>query len=353
MPRGGQLARQWRLLQLIDRPAGVTVADAAAELDCVVRTIWRDLRVLQDAGFPIYDDRAPNGQQGLWRVSEEFKQKLPLKLSLAELAALLMSRQLLAPAGASLLGPAVTSAFDKITGVLSRDALQVIDRMRDTVGVRAFGAKLQLPVTEHLPAVQDALVEHRGLRIRYYSFQRDEETKREVDPYHLTYFNGGLYLVGYCHLRRAIRVFAMERIRGLDVLSRRFTLPVGFDPEKYLAGALGIISGDLVTVKVVFATKLARYIRERLWHPSQKFRDLTDGRLELTLHVADTLEVRRWILGYGVEAEVIEPAAMREALRQEAAALADRLAPQRKPLAAAAGAARAQQRSVRRSPYRK
>src|SRR2546426_6486355 len=51
-------------------------------------------------------------------------------------AALLMSRQLLAPAGASLLGPAVASAFDKITSVLSRDALQVIDRMRDTVGDR-------------------------------------------------------------------------------------------------------------------------------------------------------------------------------------------------------------------------
>ncbi len=333
MPRGNQLARQWRLLQLLDRPAGVTVADAARELDCVVRTVWRDLRVLEDAGFPIYDEKAPDGQQGLWKVQEDFKQKLPLKLSLAELAALLMSRELLAPAGASVLGPAVTSAFDKITGVLSRDALQMIDRMRDTVGVRAFGAKLQLPATEHLPAIQDALVEHRGLRLQYYSFQRDEETKREVDPYHLTYFNGGLYLVGYCHLRRAIRVFAMERIRGLAVLSRRFTLPATFDPEKYLAGALGIISGDLVTVKVVFAKKLARYIRERLWHPSQKFRDLTDGRLELTLHVADTLEVRRWILGYGVQAEVIEPAGMREALRQEAEALAERLTPKRKPLA--------------------
>jgi predicted DNA-binding transcriptional regulator YafY len=91
-------------------------------------------------------------------------------------------------------------------------------------------------------------------------------------------------------------------------------------------------------VKVVFAKKLARYIRERLWHPSQKFRDLTDGQLELTLHVADTLEVRRWILGYGVQAEVIEPAGMREALRQEAEALAERLAPKRKPLAAAESA---------------
>src|SRR2546428_14125843 len=121
MPRGGQLARQWRLLQLIGRPVGVTVADAAADLDCVVRTIWRDLRVLQDAGFPIYDDKAPDGQQGLWRVSEEFKQKLPLKLSLAELAALLMSRQLLAPTGPSLLGPAAASALDKITAALTRD----------------------------------------------------------------------------------------------------------------------------------------------------------------------------------------------------------------------------------------
>src|SRR5437870_12377692 len=163
MPRGGQLARQWRLLQLIDRPAGVTIADAAAELDCVVRTSWRDLRVLQDAGFPIYDDKAPDRQQGLWRVSEEFKQKLPLKLSLAELAAMLMSRQLLPPAGASLLGPAVATGFDEISGVLSRDSPLVIARMRGTVGVRAFGAKLQLPAPEHLPAIQDALVDHHGL----------------------------------------------------------------------------------------------------------------------------------------------------------------------------------------------
>src|SRR5206468_3465853 len=100
-------------------------------------------------------------------------------------------------------------------------------------------------------------------------------------------------------------------------------------------------------VKVVFAKKLARYIRERLWHPSQKFRDLGDGRLELTLHVADTLEVRRWILGYGVQAEVIEPAGMREALRQEAEALAERLAPKRKPLAAVSESASGPQAGAR------
>jgi proteasome accessory factor B len=80
---------------------------------------------------------------------------------------------------------------------------------------------------------------------------------------------------------------------------------------------------------------VARYIRDRLWHPSQKLRELPDGRLELSLRVADTLEVRRWILGYGGEAEVAEPDGLREALRREAESLARKLLPARKTLAKA------------------
>ena len=98
-----------------------------------------------------------------------------------------------------------------------------------------------------------------------------------------------------------------------------------------------MLRGDLVTVRVISARALAPYIRERLWHPSQKLRDLPDGRVEMTLHVADTLEVRRWILGYGVQAEVVEPEGLREALRVEAEALAHRLSAKRKPLAVVAG----------------
>lgn len=335
MPRGNQLARQWRLLQLIDRPAGITVEDAAQELDCVVRTVWRDLRVLQDSGFPIYTESAADGHRGVWRVTEEFKRRLPLKLTLDELAALVMSRDLLEPLGASVLGPAVASAFDRITAVLSKDALKLLAEMRDVVGVRTVGAKLQAPAAEHVPAIQQALLDHHTLRLRYHAFQRDEETEREVDPYHLTYYNGGLYLIAYCHLREAIRVFAVERIRSLQALRRKFQPPTDFKPQEYLDKAWGILQGDLVTVRVVFAPALALYIKERLWHPSQKLRDLPDGRVELSLRVADTLEVRRWILGFGAEAEVLEPASLREALHRAAVDLAAALTPSRRPLAEA------------------
>jgi predicted DNA-binding transcriptional regulator YafY len=336
MPRGNQLTRQWQLLQLIDRPSGITVDDAARDLGCVVRTVWRDLRVLQAAGFPIYDDRQGDGARSVWRVEEGFRRRLPLKLTLGELAALLMSRELLAPAGAAL-GPAVTAAFEKVADVLSADARALLDKIRDTIGVRAVGAKLQAPAAGHVAAIQQALVARRRLRLRYYSMSRDDLTDRRVDPYHLTLHAGGFYLVAHCHLRDAVRIFAVERIRECELLAARFERPARFDVDKYLEGAWGIIRGDVVTVKVVFARNLARYIRDRLWHPTQAFRGLDDGRLEMTLRVADTLEVRRFILGFGSEAEVIQPAALREALQREAEGLARKLAPHRMPGAPAPG----------------
>jgi predicted DNA-binding transcriptional regulator YafY len=75
MPRGNQLTRQWQLLQLIDRPAGVTVDDAAGDLGCAVRTIWRDLRVLHDAGFPIYDDSGADGRPSLQDAARQMVEK--------------------------------------------------------------------------------------------------------------------------------------------------------------------------------------------------------------------------------------------------------------------------------------
>jgi predicted DNA-binding transcriptional regulator YafY len=107
-----------------------------------------------------------------------------------------------------------------------------------------------------------------------------------------------------------------------------------------LRDAWGIVRGDLVAVRVVFSAAAAPHVRGRLWHPSQELRELPGGRPELRLRVADTLEVRRWLLGFGAEVEVMEPPALREAVRREAERLVAALAPARKPLARAGGGRR-------------
>jgi hypothetical protein len=292
MPRGNQLTRQWHLLQLLDRPAGVAVDEAARDLDCRPDDLARPAR---PAGRRIpYDEQEADGRRSVWRVDDTFKQRLPLKLSLSELTALLMSRDLLAPSAAGGLGPAATSAFEKIGSVLSQDALGLIDRMRDTIGVRTVGAKLQAPAAEHVAAIQGALVDRRQLRLRYYSMSRDDVSDRRVDlspgaPRRRLLSRGVLPSPpGRAHLRGR----AHPRVRGAGRALRQAQT---FDVDEYLEGAWGIIRGDIVTVKVLFARPLARYIRERLWLATQTFCDRDGGQLEMTLRVADTLEVRRWI----------------------------------------------------------
>jgi predicted DNA-binding transcriptional regulator YafY len=350
MPRGNQSARQWRLLQMLGRPTGLAVEDGARELGCAVRTVWRDLRALQDGGFPIYDER--DGRRGVWKVEEGFRDRLPLPLSLAEIVALLVSRDLLDAGGAGLFGPAVVSAFDKIRALLTPRALELIERMRASVGARSAGAKLRLVPDEHLAEIQRGVAERRTLHVRYYSLSRDAETERRLDPYHLTFVNGGLYVLGYCHLRREVRIFAAERIRAVAALPDTFEPVAGFDAAAYLRDAWSIVRGDLVGVQAVFSRAAAPHVRDRLWHPSQQLLELPGGRLELRLTVADTLEVRRWLLGFGAEVEVLAPPSLREAMRREAERLALMLGDGRKPLAPAS-AAGARGGMVRPSPRRR
>jgi predicted DNA-binding transcriptional regulator YafY len=182
--------------------------------------------------------------------------------------------------------------------------------MRTVIGVRALGAKLLLGAADYLTAIHQARLERRTLELDYFAFSKQEETTRFVDPYHLTFHRGGLYLIGYCHTRKDLRIFAVERIRQLKVTGRRFTVLADFNPERFLESAWGLIRGQQVRIKVVFSPRIAPGIVERVWHPSQVLRWLPGKRLELTLKVADTPEIRRWLLGFG--AEVLEPPALRE-----------------------------------------
>jgi predicted DNA-binding transcriptional regulator YafY len=326
MARGDQLIRQWRLLQRLGHFGGFTIAEGTRDLKCSVRTVWRDLTVLQDAGFPVYNDPRADGHRSVWRLEPGFQHRLPLPLTLPEAIALLVSqRWVAATTGVSAFRPAMNSVIDKLKALFGKSEIDLIDRMADAVGVRAPGGKLLEPAAEHLDAIHVAIAERRSLQLRYYSMSRDAETERRVDPYHVTEFDGGLYLVGHCQVREAVRIFAVERIRNAEITTNRFTRPADFDADTYLRDAWGIIRGDLVHVKVRFSKTVTRYVRDRRWHTSQQVRDLPSGGIELTLQVADTFEVRRWLLGFGVDAEVLEPLALREALRQQAVAVAEML----------------------------
>jgi predicted DNA-binding transcriptional regulator YafY len=165
--------------------------------------------------------------------------------------------------------------------------------------------------------LQHALHERRTLEAKYHSFGRDTVTSRRLDPLHLWYQQGGIYLAAYCHTRRQVLTFALERFRQVRLTEDTFEAPREFNLDRYLEGSFGIFRGEPVRVTLRFSRQVARYVAERQWHPSQVVSLLLTGELEMTLRVPLSPELRRWILGYGKDVEVLEPKSLREDIRRE------------------------------------
>jgi predicted DNA-binding transcriptional regulator YafY len=324
MPRGDQVTRQWRLIQLLERSRrGFTFDELAQELDCTTRTVMRDLDHIQTVGFPVAEDR--DGKEKRWKFIEGYRCDLPVPLSLSELMALYFTRSLLKPLQGTPFHSALESAIAKIRALLPPEGHGFLDQIEGAVTTRAPAFKDYSRTRGVLEAVTAARLEGRRLEIRYYSFSREALTTRRIDPYHLFYFQGGLYIAAYDHLRGEVRIFAIERVKEVRQTGETFTVPGDFDFEGYMQGSFGILRGETTTIRIHFNRHRAKWIAERTWHESQEIQSLPDGDLILSLKVADTAEVKGWILGFGQDAEVLEPPSLREEIRAEAEALLRRL----------------------------
>jgi predicted DNA-binding transcriptional regulator YafY len=95
-------------------------------------------------------------------------------------------------------------------------------------------------------------------------------------------------------------------------------MPLGFDVDAHVRDALVIMRGKPFTVELLFTKPTAAWVKDRIWHPSQQIATLKDGRLRMTLQVADTRELVGWILSFGSGVRVIKPETLREKVREEA-----------------------------------
>ena len=127
MPRGDQLARQWRVLHILAARGGRTVLELTGEIGCSARTLWRDLAVLQTAGFPLTTD--PDGRESRYRLMEGLRGLPPIPFTPTELMGLHMGRHLLVPLRGTPMGESIHTALDKIAATLAPKAKDFLDRL--------------------------------------------------------------------------------------------------------------------------------------------------------------------------------------------------------------------------------
>jgi predicted DNA-binding transcriptional regulator YafY len=209
---------------------------------------------------------------------------------------------------------------------LRRIFARLRDHLPDTVSIELDTAADCIAVlppvrTDYEPAtfavLARAVVEQRRVRVAYYTPDRDATTARTLDPYRLVLRGDDWYVLAHDSHRGEVRVFAVQRVRDPELLDERFTRPEGFDPEAFLADAFRVIRGEgHHEVVLHFRPPSAQRIAEKTWHPTQTLEPHADGVL-LRISVGDLREVRRWVLYWGSDCEVVGPDELRAEVRAE------------------------------------
>jgi predicted DNA-binding transcriptional regulator YafY len=314
--RGDQLARQWRVIRAIEAsPSGLTVAEIAKREETGIRTIYRDLEALQAAGFPLYTEKVDKANR--WAFIDTYKFKIPAPFSLTELMSLYFYKDLVRVFKGTPFHDSIDSVFKKIQSTLPPQALRYLDQVQSVfhVGIRPYSDYGRF--RNILNQVNLAATDRHRIEMAYHSLHRKEKTLRRVDPYKVWFYDGTVYLIGLCHLREEVRMFVLDRIKAVTVTDERFTMPKDFDLDDFMRYSFKVMHDELFTVKVRISPGWARWVGEKIWHESQKTNKLPNGGLEIAFRVAGLDEIKRWVLSFGPECQVLEPERLREMVRKD------------------------------------
>ncbi len=306
-----------RLLQAARRPVSRRHIEQALECSrATAKRIVEDMRLYLNA--PIVYDRARNGYSYDQREGEMYE--LPgLWFNASELHALLSVQQLLAKVQPGLLdahlGP-LQHRIDQMLKLQHAGADEIPHRIRlmQAAG-RAAGA--------HFQTIAGAVAQRRRLHLVYYNRSNDSSSVREVSPQGLTHYRDTWYMDAWCHLRKALRTFALDAIESATTLDQAAKEIPREQLQAHLSGAYGIFSGAPTdTAVLLFTPNRARWVAKEHWHDRQQGRFLDDGRYELKIPYGNPAELIMDILKYGPDVEVMAPDTLRkevaERLRQAA-----------------------------------
>lgn len=291
----------------------------AEELEVSRRTLLRDCKFLKEqCKAPLRYDAA---RRGFHYTDPSYRLSL-LKVSEKELVAIFLAERLLKQYGDTPFASTLAGVFGRCVSLLTDEVVVDAEALRAVFAIRP--TPQPLGETEIFETLAGAVRRQHSLDLHYWTAERDEATNRRVDPYGLASVQGDWYLVGWCHLRRDVRTFAVHRIRAVEATRNPFDRPTDFHLDGYLGSGFGRIpgKGKPRTVRLRFGPLAARYVREKEWHPEQKIVDLPDGSLRWSAPLRDLREVKAWALSWGSECVAEFPGDLVAEIRADLAGMA-------------------------------
>lgn len=307
MARFDRFYHLWHTLKASRYP--VPLGRLANELECTERNTKNIIANLRAIGAPVEYSREYKGYY--LDTSQNPSFELPgLWFNASELHALMASHQLLAEVQPGWLNDYIRPLKGRIEKLLD-DASRDFQELNRRVRIMQIAAR---PTDlDNFRKVSEALLSRRRLRVLYHGRARDVTGERTVSPQRLVYYRHNWYLDAWCHTKRALRTFSIDRLQPVELKEQPAKDISDTVLDRHYATAYGIFAGPARgTAHLLFSPEAAKWVADEEWHPGEESDVHPDGSYELKFPYSDTRELVMDILKYGPDVEVLGPPKLRE-----------------------------------------
>jgi len=285
----------------------VTAQELADRFNLSLRTVYRDVKALEESGIPII------GESGIGYSIMEGYRLPPVMFTQEEASALLLGSKFVNHFTDATVKKYFDTAMFKIKAVLRSTDKDHVEELDSRIAIETGPVPIDESVSLHLTSMRQAIVDKKVIDIEYYSTYKEETTRREAEPIGLFYYGQAWHFIGWCRLRSDYRDFRLDRIRKLIMKDEVFDGSAHPSLAEYTSRLK--VERELHEVVISFTKHVAKYMGSQKYYMGYVSEEEKDGRVYMRFLTAHLNNMARWLLMYTTDARIESPIALEEIRR--------------------------------------
>ncbi len=279
----------------------VRAYEIADRFNISLRTVYRDIRAIEEAGVPI------GAEAGIGYFLSENYNLPPIMLSQNEASSILLAGKFLPYLADKRIQESFDSAMNKIKAVLKPDQKEEIAKLESSINVASYFSTPNIPDSIYIQEIQHALINNQLVNIQYHSNYKKQNTQRTIEPISLLYYANNWHLIAFCRLRNEFRDFRLDRISELELMNEKYKREIDKDYQHYMQIQKESIS--LQQIYLEFPPGIAEAIKEiKYWYGfvNQEI-SAKNNWIKMNFISPDLQMFARWVISFGAQVNVISP----------------------------------------------
>lgn len=284
----------------------VKAQEIADRFGISLRTVYRDIRALEEGGIPI------GAEAGVGYFLDDSYSLPPIMFTTEEASAILIAGKLIPHISDMKVNDAFQNALYKIKSVMKTEDQEVLEKLENSVKV--FTGITEIPQKDSifLQDIQQALVKHKVLKLNYFAHYKQEHSIRKVEPVGLLFYALNWHLIAYCRLRNDYRDFRLDRIKELEICEETYDRKLDKAFDEYIKREREQYQSFEIELRM--EKQVALYIHEsKYWYGF--LNEQEDGSfVNMKFLNPDLNGFARWILSMLDQVKIISPPELRNQL---------------------------------------